>query len=171
MMMGMLQAGGIPLLTDSARPPDKFNPGGYHEYTPVLNSRKCCRWIAEAEGKAVKVIYALLSALPADRSYRIIFMLRDIEEVVKSQRALLVSTRSEETSVTDEELASVFTRERVRCLEWIDTQSHFQVLRLSYSAILTDPFGSSNEIATFLGRSLNIDSMTRSVNSSLRHFC
>ncbi len=45
--------------------------------------------LAEAGGKAVKIIHLLLYELPPDQIYRVIFMRRNINEVVASQQKML----------------------------------------------------------------------------------
>ena len=64
LMMQMLQAGGMPLLIDDLRPADTDNPNGYWEYEPVKRLQQDKSWIPQAEGKAVKVVSALLQYLP-----------------------------------------------------------------------------------------------------------
>ena len=64
LMMRMLDAGGIPALTDGHRPPDEHNPGGYFEYDPVKRLAEDASWLEAARGRAVKVIYRLLAHLP-----------------------------------------------------------------------------------------------------------
>src|SRR6266567_4048665 len=63
LMMQMLRAGGMPLLTDDLRPADVDNPNGYWEYEPVKRLQQDNSWISKAEGKAVKVVSALLQYL------------------------------------------------------------------------------------------------------------
>jgi hypothetical protein len=83
-MMRMLDAGGIPALTDGHRPPDEHNPGGYFEYDPVKRLAEDASWLEAARGRAVKVIYRLLAHLPAQLDYRVVFMERDMGEVFES---------------------------------------------------------------------------------------
>lgn len=169
MMMAMLQAGGIPLLADGHRCPDESNPGGYHEFAPVLDSRSSTAWLSQAAGKAVKVIYALLDALPADRPYRVLFMMRDLSEIVRSQRAFLARS-GKEMSRSDAEFAAVFERERDRCLRWLEGQDHFDVLRVPYASVLDDPTGAVREVASFLARPLDEMAMARVVDARLCRF-
>jgi hypothetical protein len=89
LMMRMLDAGGIPALTDGHRPPDEHNPGGYFEYDPVKRLAENSSWLETARGRAVKVIYRLLPYLPPQVEYRVVFMERDLTEVFESQRAML----------------------------------------------------------------------------------
>ena len=56
-MMQMLQAGGMPVLTDGERSADESNPRGYLELEAVKLTRSDAGWVAEATGKAVKVIH------------------------------------------------------------------------------------------------------------------
>src|SRR5438876_9390820 len=89
MMMQMLAAGGLPLVVDDVRKADDDNPRGYFEYEPVKQLERDASWLADADGKAVKVIYSLLYDLPRDRQYKVIFMERPIVEVLRSQRTMV----------------------------------------------------------------------------------
>ena len=96
MMMKMLEAGGISLLTDRQRQPDADNPDGYYELEVVKKLGDDVSWLAEAEGKAVKIISQLLTLLPAEsHQYRVLLMDRNIDEVLASQMEMLKAwTRS-----------------------------------------------------------------------------
>ncbi len=89
LMMQMLQAGGMPLLIDDHRPADADNPNGYWEYEPVKRLQQDNSWVHQAEGKAVKVVSALLQYLPPPYTYKIIFMQRPMPEVLASQAVML----------------------------------------------------------------------------------
>ena len=92
LMMQMLAAGGLPPLRDDARAPDAGNPRGYFEWAPARALARDPGAIAAARGRAVKVISALLPALPREHRYRVVFMERDAREIEASQRALLALT-------------------------------------------------------------------------------
>src|SRR5262245_41311102 len=89
LMMQMLAAGGMAVLTDELRGPDPDNPRGYYEFEPVKRTRHDPSWLVGAPGKAVKLVHLLLYDLPAEYSYRVIFMKRRLSEVLASQRAML----------------------------------------------------------------------------------
>ena len=83
MMMKMLTEGGMSAIVDSLRQADEDNPNGYFE----IESSKSLKdgdkkWLYEAQGKVVKVISYLLEFLPDDLSYDVIFMEREISEVL-----------------------------------------------------------------------------------------
>ena len=89
LMMQMLAAGGMPILSDGERRADVDNPRGYLEWERIKQLPKDPACIAEAEGKAVKVISQLLLSLPAQHEYRVIFMQRPLPEVMASQDEML----------------------------------------------------------------------------------
>ena len=89
LMMQMLDAGGLPVLSDGERKADTDNPKGYLEWERIKQLPKDPSLIAEAEGKVVKVISQLILSLPVDHEYRVVFMQRPLPEVLKSQDEML----------------------------------------------------------------------------------
>src|ERR1700689_3295526 len=100
LMMQMLAAGGVPVLTDGQRTADDDNPRGYYEWERIKQLPQDPGCIAEAEGKAVKVISQLLFSLPAGRDYRIVFMERPLAEVVALQAEMIRRRGSAAPAVT-----------------------------------------------------------------------
>ena len=86
--MQMLQAGGLPPLSDNLRSADEDNPRGYLEFEPVKQLRTDRSWLAQARGHVVKIIHLLLRELPTEGTYRyrVILMKRPIEEVLALYR-------------------------------------------------------------------------------------
>ena len=95
MMMQMLQAGGLEILTDAVRTPDGSNPKGYFEFEAVkdLDKGPPPAWLTGARGKAVKIVSSLVRWLPESHDYQVIFMRRDLDEVILSQNKMLVDRR------------------------------------------------------------------------------
>src|SRR5262249_33021607 len=93
MAMKMLDAGGVPTLTDGIRAADDSNPKGYFELERVkeLDKNGDSAWLAGARGKAVKIISFLLTYVPESYDYQVIFMDRDIDEVLASQNKMLAA--------------------------------------------------------------------------------
>src|SRR5262245_6238620 len=85
LLVQMLEAGGLPILCDNLRPADEDNPRGYLEFDKVRHLERDAGWMAEAEGRALKVVSPLLYHLPRGFEYRIVFMRRDLEEILDSQ--------------------------------------------------------------------------------------
>ena len=87
--MQLLDAAGLDILTDQNRKADDNNPKGYYEYDPVKKLMVDKTWLPKAKGKVVKVIAQLLPYLPSNYDYKVIFMRRDMGEVLKSQQIML----------------------------------------------------------------------------------
>ncbi len=141
LVMQMLAAGGFPLLTDETRPPDIHNPRGYLEYAPARALRRDASWLPRARGAAVKVIHALVRALPRDFEYRLVLVRRDLREVVASQEAM--APRSQEGGLSPERLAAIF------------------------EAQLAEPRRAAGELASFLGGGLDPGAMAGAVDPAL----
>jgi hypothetical protein len=56
MMMQMLEAGGLPILSDDARKADESNPEGYREMERVKELARGgdASWLRKARGRAIK---------------------------------------------------------------------------------------------------------------------
>jgi len=167
MMMKMLQAGGLEPLTDHVRKADEDNPGGYFEFERVKKVKEDATWLAAARGRAVKVISRLLYDLPADYQYKVIFMQRDMAEVLASQKAMLVRRGQEGDPVDDAEMAQVFAKHLVELETWLGTQKHFQVLYVDYNQALKNPLDTGCKVERFLGLGLEVARMAEVVDENL----
>lgn len=168
MMMKMLEAGGLPPLTDEIRTPDDDNPKGYYEFERVKKMPDGdITWVEDTQGKAVKVISALLEHLPPDYSYRVLFMERKMDEILASQHQMLVRSGKPTDKVSDEKLAEMYSKHLAMIKNWLNTQPNFSVLYLDYNAILADPDKYSTQINQYLGESLNAEKMAGVIDPNL----
>ncbi len=167
MMMRALDAGGIPALTDGARGPDIDNPLGYFEYEPVKRLRANASWLAAASGRAVKIIYRLLYDLPDGYEYRVVFMRRDLDEVLSSQNAMLRRSGMTIDGRRDTELKRLFAEEVARCEAWLQERPDFRIRRSDHHAVLTAPAQEFHAIAEFLGGGLDEAAMQAAVDLGL----
>ena len=155
MMMRMLAEGGLPLLTDEQRRADDDNPNGYFELEMVKQLREHdSAWLKEADGKVVKVISSLLEYLPAQYHYKIIFMERDFQETLASQKKML-SHRGQEARLTDDQMKEQFQEHLSVMKPWLVRQPNMEVLYVNYNALMTAPQPFCEKIAQFLGLPLN----------------
>ena len=166
-MMQMLEAGGIPALTDGARAPDLDNPRGYLEFEAVKRTRHDASWVAHARGKAVKVVYALLRDLPPGYEYRVIMMRRDVREVVRSQRAMLERSGRAGADVSDQRMGTMFEKEMESIREWLSRQRGFKVLNVDYSHCVMSTASAAASINLFLGGILDEQRMATAVDPRL----
>jgi len=167
MMMKMLDAGGLPPLTDNERTADADNPKGYYEFERVKQLPGDTSWLPESAGKAVKIISMLLTHLPGTYHYKIIFMRRHIDEILASQRQMLIRRGEATDKVADEELARMYAEHITQIEKWLDAQPNMDVLYVPYNEVLTDPGTWSRRIAEFLGGKLDARTMAEVVDPEL----
>lgn len=168
MLMRMLDAGGVSLLTDQARLPDADNPHGYYELERVKSIAEDASWLDEAEGRAVKVVSSLLRYLPGGYRYRIIFLRRSIEEVLASQRQMLMRRGEPIDRTSDARMAELFGKHLRHVEQWLAEQPNMDVLYLDYEAILADAEAAGRRLAAFLGLPLDATRMASVVDVGLR---
>lgn len=167
LMMQMLQAGGMQLLTDGRRAPDDHNPRGYLEHEGVKHSRNDLSWLNEAGGKAVKVVHLLLQYLPSDRNYHVLFMLRDLQEVIVSQRVMLKQQGRPAATLTDAALTGVFEKQLSSVRQWLSERPNFRVLYVNYADVIDHPLDSARRINAFLNGNLLVADMAATVDPTL----
>jgi hypothetical protein len=153
LMMNMLQAGGVPIVTDELRTADDDNPKGYFELEQVKQlSKGDVSWVSGAHGKAVKVISALLEHLPGTSTYKIVFMRRRLPEVLASQRKMLERRGEPTDAVPDAMMASLFEKHLAKIEGWLAAQPNMSVLYVPYHEIAEQPERHVDSIITFLGQ-------------------
>lgn len=168
MMMKMLEAGGIPPLTDEIREADKDNPKGYYEFERVKQMDKGdVDWLPRAEGKAVKVISALLQHLPDTYQYDVIFMERHMPEILASQRKMLTHRGEDADEMDDEQMAALFQKHVQKVQQWVDAQANFSALYVHFSDALADPQTTAERVKDFLERELDVEKMVNVVDPAL----
>ncbi len=155
MMMQMLAAAGFPLASDESRAADVDNPRGYFELDAVRRLPRDDTFLKEAIGRVVKIVSPLLRFLPADYDYRVIFMERDLAELLASQRAMLVRRGGELESpagvdADDETMERAFTHQLRDVREWMAERENIRTRFVSHALVLDSAVEASERIVTFL---------------------
>ncbi|MCZ6819927.1 MAG: sulfotransferase domain-containing protein [Calditrichaeota bacterium] len=169
MMMKMIQAGGIEPMTDNIRQADKDNPKGYFELEKVkeLDKTEDKAWLADAQGKVIKIISQLLKDLPPKFTYKVVFMRRKMKEILASQKQMLVRRGEPTDSISDEELANLFNMHVSQVESWLEEQSNFDVIYVPYNDAIEKPSKYADDLNNFLGGDLDVGAMTAVVDKSL----
>lgn len=167
LMMQMLDAGGLPALSDGERKADTDNPLGYLEWERIKQLPKDPSLIGEAEGKVVKVISQLILSLPSDHEYRIVFMQRPLPEVLKSQDEMLRRRGNADSITATSAVEEAFQRHLIEVNKWLAVKANMQVCRVHYHRVLREPKVVAEEVAAFLKMPLDINAMVQQVDGSL----
>jgi predicted AlkP superfamily phosphohydrolase/phosphomutase/tetratricopeptide (TPR) repeat protein len=154
LMMRMLEAGGLPPMTDSMRAADVDNPHGYYEWEAIKQIAKKPELLDDeaVEGRAIKCISMLLPALPTKHHYKIIFMLRPIAEVVASQRSMTSRLATRGAQLDPEQLERGLRAHREEMRRWGATASDIEWLEIEYPVLVRDPAPTIARLVEFLGR-------------------
>ena len=168
MLMRMLSAGGLELVVDGIRTADDDNPNGYFELERVkeLDKSDDASWLADARGKAVKVISALLPHLPPDYDYKVVFVRRSLPEVLASQRKMLERRGEATDAVSDADMRAHFTAHLRRIEAQLAARPHCDVLYVEHRRAVTEPSAVAAEVGAFVG-DLDVAAMAGAVDASL----
>jgi hypothetical protein len=169
MLMKMLEAGGIKIMTDSERTADIDNPKGYFEYERIKDLEKETdkSYVREGRGKALKVISFLIKDLPDDNDYRVIFMRRDLDEVLASQNKMIDRLDSTDTSASGEAMKEAYRNDIVRTRLLCKQRPNFEHIEIHYKPTVEQPTDTARRVNEFLDGRLDEVAMRAAVDGSL----
>jgi hypothetical protein len=167
LMMKMLDVGGIPPLTDNIREADADNPKGYYEFEKVKKLPDDTEWLPEAHGKVVKILAELIKHLPDDHHYKIIFMMRDIDEIIASQRKMMIRRGEDPDIVPDSEMKELLRTYLKNLKIFVKNHPNMEVCYISYNDLMRDLDFTLYEIEEFFNGGLNTNKMREVIDFSL----
>jgi predicted AlkP superfamily phosphohydrolase/phosphomutase/Flp pilus assembly protein TadD len=172
-MMQMLQAGGLPILSDGIRMADEDNPEGYLEWEAVKRLGSQPELIREADGKAVKAISMLVHLLPAGHRYKVIYMDRPAAEVVASQAKMIgrkgLDKGLDPAATHPLQNGKLLQRHRDAAVAHLKSRKDVELLIVPYPNLVRDATAEAARVAEFLGaeRLPEAESMVGAVRPSL----
>jgi len=170
MMMQMLEAGGLPIVMDNVRKADEDNPKGYYELERVKNIQEDALWLNDCHGKVLKMVSALLRHLPSNKRYKVIFMERNLNEVLASQNAMLKRLGRSGAAITDEEMIQKFEGHLNQIQGWLSNQKNIDVLYVKFTEVIDHTHETAVRIAKFLCTEMDVPKMIQIVEKRLyRH--
>jgi hypothetical protein len=155
-------------MTDGERRADIDNPKGYFEYERVKDLEKEAdkSYIREGRGKVLKVISFLLRLLPDDNQYRVIFMRRDLDEVLASQDKMIAHRKAED-STDPEALKEQYRNDIIRARLLCRKKKNFEYMEVQYRDTIERPAETAKTVNAFLGGVLDEAAMAGVVDSAL----
>jgi tetratricopeptide (TPR) repeat protein len=183
LMMQILEAAGLRIFTDNVREADESNQKGYYEYQKVASLRHSAdrSWLEGARGAALKVVAPLLSALPlrlppgggnagngAIFHYRVIYMEREIEEILLSQEHFLkrIGKESGASAGANGNVAQAYLQQVRDAKRWCASKG-VNAISVDYRELVARPKTAIAEVAAFLGVNGRIPEMFACVDPSL----
>jgi hypothetical protein len=165
LMMQMLDQGGVEVVTDNIRRADTDNPRGYYELEQVKKIKTDVSWLPATRGKAFKMVSQLLYELPPTEKYRIIFMERELGEILISQEKMLA--RLSKPAAPRAVIEQAFIEHLRKLREWLAKQPNIEVLYVCYNELLEGAEQQAKRVSAFLGGRADAVRMATTVDSSL----
>ena len=150
-------------LVDGKREADESNPKGYYEYEPVMSIYKDNSWMDKAQNKTVKIVAPLLNKIDEQYRYKIIFMTRDLNEILKSQQKMIGKIED----VFPVKLYNKFQKLLSNIEVWKKKEPGVELIYLDYKDVLENPESTVKSIERFLGVPLNQSAMINCIDKKL----
>lgn len=169
MMMAMLEAGGVPVLSDGVRTADEDNPKGYYEFERVKKIKDDKSWLPDARGKVVKMISQLLLDLPESaEGYKVVFMRRDINEILASQKQMMIRRGTvKQGAPSDEEMGKLLLGHVDAVLKNMGLRGDVDLIEVDYNAIMKGDQSCIPRINQLLGGTLDTKAMSAVIDKNL----
>ncbi|NOQ26234.1 MAG: tetratricopeptide repeat protein [Bacteroidales bacterium] len=165
MMMQMMETAGIQVLTDGIRKADENNPKGYYEHEGAKSLARNKVWLKDAQGKVVKIIAQQLKHLPEKYNYNIIFMLRDIREIIASQHAML--DREGKKSAYPLALENSFRKSLLQITEWAKKRHNVAITFINHANTIEQPLVTASIIKELTNSKSTIENLACVVDKKL----
>jgi hypothetical protein len=154
LMMKMLDAAGLHIFSDNERPSDLNNPTGYYEHKAIMQLASNHEFLIGAENKVVKIVAPLLQYLPMNFRYKIIFMTRNLDEILLSQATMLVRNGKKKQVDLNLNLASSYTNLLNQLKQWqLKFNKNIEMIEIDFAQLHNHADESIEKISFFLGKS------------------
>jgi hypothetical protein len=165
LMMQMLDQGGLPIVTDNIRTADTDNPRGYYEFEQVKKIKQDVSWLPATRGKVFKMISQLLYDLPPTERYWVVFMERDMDEMLRSQDKML--ERLGRKGAPHEQIKRSYNLHLEKLRDWLRQQRNIELLYVSYNDLVSQPREQAERVSEFLGGKADVERMVQAVDPAL----
>ncbi len=165
-MMQMLAAGGIAPVTDGIRTPDEDNPRGFYESERIKQLHIENHWLTQIPGRAVKIVSKRLVHIPHDGAFNVIFMHRNMDEILTSQR-IMIERRGGHATCLDDEIRPIYEQHLAETIRLLNNHPNANLLILNYNQLLDAPETHIELIRNALCQDLDTAAMAGAIDLSL----
>ena len=164
LLMQVLEAGGAPVAYDKSREPDAHNPRGYFELEGGRIINKVMKGTFKFDrysDKFIKITAFGLKHLP-EGDYKIIFMTRNLDEIVDSQHKMYESKVPLSREDTKELLDKLLSKTKKE----LKNRKDVKILYVNYNRLINQPDVQLKSIKRFLG-DFDIEKAKRVIDTNL----
>lgn len=154
LMMQLLNKSSLEILSDGIRQKDVSNPEGYYELEAVKGIVRDNSFLKDATGKVVKIVAPLPVYLDKSLDYRIVFMRREIEEVLRSQEKMLNKDQTSER----EKFRTIYEMHLKKTYHFFESNS-IPYIDIQYKQLLNESEQELKRLIDFLELSTPIEEL------------
>jgi hypothetical protein len=154
LMMQLLNKSSLEILSDGIRQKDISNPEGYYELEAVKGIVRDNSFLKDATGKVVKIVAPLPVYLDKSLDYRIVFMRREIEEVLRSQEKMLNKDQTSER----EKFRTIYEMHLKKTYHFFESNS-IPYIDIQYKQLLNESEQELKRLINFLELSTPIEEL------------
>jgi hypothetical protein len=154
LMMQLLNKSSLEILSDGIRQKDISNPEGYYELEAVKGIVRDNSFLKDAAGKVVKIVAPLPVYLDKSLDYRIVFMRREIEEVLRSQEKMLNKDQTSER----EKFRTIYEMHLKKTYHFFESNS-IPYIDIQYKQLLNESEQELKRLINFLELSTPIEEL------------
>jgi hypothetical protein len=123
--------------------------------------------VRDARGRALKVISFLLRHLPDDNFYRVVYMRRHLDEVLRSQDKMLDRLGNAAPGADLAAMKEAYRNDIVAARLYARKRPNMTWLEVNYAEAIADPAAAARTVNRFLGGGLDEAAMAVAVNAKL----
>jgi hypothetical protein len=120
-------------------------------------------WLGKAQNKTVKVVAPLLKFLDPKFRYKVIFMNRDLTEVVKSQQKMV----GKNSDILPVKLFESYNKHLNQVEIWKDNEPGVELIYVDYKEVLFNTDQVLDKVTSFIGVDLDKSEMIKSIDKTL----
>ena len=120
-------------------------------------------WLGKAQNKTVKIVAPLLGNLDPKYRYKVVFMKRNLHEVIKSQRVMT----GKDPDVLPVKLYNAYVRQLEIVKIWQEKEPGVEIVFVDYSDLLADPDSQLEKVKSLIGIDLDCNEMKKSIDKKL----
>ncbi len=162
LMMQVLDKGEVPILQDGVRVSDVSNPAGYYELEAVKGIVNDNSFLDDAEGKVVKIVAPLPIYMKTNLKYRVVFMRRDIEEILQSQEKMLNKDQTSER----EKYRTIYEFHLKKTYKFLK-ENEIPYIDVNYNQLMVNPETELAHVKDFCQIQVDLKKLCEAVNPDL----
>jgi hypothetical protein len=162
LMMQILEKAGLNIYSDGVRQKDDNNPEGYYELEAVKGIVKNNQFLKEGIGKVIKIVAPLPMFMDKTLSYKAIFMIRNIDEVLRSQEVMLHKDQSAER----EKFRKIYEGHIEKTIQFFRS-NNIPYVEIHHRQLIQQPELEIQRLLDFIGVQANVPTLTAVVNPDL----